>query len=224
MNGEARTACRAVAGFGAGLLATLCLSLPVLASPGQAPDEKTQAAKVAKKMERAKTAAHQAEEEREALEDFQKAVAEYASLHARELARIRPRETVAAQKTLAQAIAAKRAKARPGDIFGPDIQPLFRRLIAEQLVGPDALDARKALREDEPAGEEPPVPVDLRVNAEYPVGASRSTVPPSLLVALPPLPALLHYRFVGRDLVLIDSVAGILVDILPDAAPAVAVR
>ena len=215
---------RLAAGFLVGLLATLGLAPSILASPAQRPDEQTQADKVARKVEKARTTADQAEQEREALREFQEAIADYSILHAKQLAKLRTRETVAAQKTLAQAIAAKRAKARPGDVFEPGIQPLIRRLIAEQLVGPDALDARKAMREDEPDGEEAPVPVDLRVNAEYPVGASRSTVPPSLLASLPPLPALLHYRFEGRDLVLVDTVAGIVVDILPDAAPAVAVR
>ncbi len=64
------------------------------------------------------------------------------------------------------------------------------------------------------------MPVDVRVNAVYPVGATRSTVPPSLLLALPPLPECLHYRFVGRDLLLVDSVAQIIVDFLTNAAPA----
>ena len=85
-------------------------------------------------------------------------------------------ETVAAQKALAHAIAAKRAKARPGDIFRPEVEPVFRRLIAEQLEGPDAVAARKAVLEGNP--EDPDsVPVVVRVNAEYPPGAPRSTVP-----------------------------------------------
>jgi hypothetical protein len=49
-------------------------------------------------------------------------------------------------------------------------------------------------------------------------------VPPSVLLILPPLPACLHYRFVGRDLVLVDAVAQLIVDILPAAAPDLAVK
>ena len=64
----------------------------------------------------------------------------------------------------------------------------------------------------------------VRVNAVYPIGAPRSTVPPSVLVTLPPLPACLHYRFVDRDLVLVDSVAQLIVDVLPAAAPDLAVE
>ena len=68
------------------------------------------------------------------------------------------------------------------------------------------------------------VPVVVRVNAEYPLGAARSTVPPSLLLTLPPLPACLHYRFVDRDLILLDCVAQLIVDVLPAAAPDLAIE
>ena len=114
--------------------------------------------------------------------------------------------------------------AKPGDLFEKDVQPLFRALIAEQLKGPDTAAAQKAVVEGNPTVDEESVPVPVRVNAAYPPRASRSTVPPSLLLALPPLPACLHYRFVGRDLILVDSVAQIIVDFLPAAAPALVAR
>jgi hypothetical protein len=203
-----------------GLLASLCLAGPVAAGPREGPDEKAEAAKVAKKLEKALSKADQAE----ALRHFQEEVAEYAELHAKQVAKLGPRvpadaqESFAAQKALAAAMVAKRAKAVQGEVFLPEVQPVFRRLIAEQLNGPDALAARKAVIEGNPEEEES-VPVVVRVNAEYPPGATRSTVPPSVLLTLPPLPAALHYRFVGRDLVLVDSAAQIIVDYLKDAAP-----
>jgi hypothetical protein len=207
-----------------GVLAALCLALPALA--GHAPDEKTDAAKVAKKVDKARSAAHQAEDEREALRHFQKEVADYARLHSKQIARVGAREAATTEAALAQAIAASRAKAQPGDVFDPEIQPLFRRLIAEQLQGPDALAARKAVLEGNPSDDpsEPAVPVVVRVNAVYPPGAARSTVPPSLLLTLPPLPPCLHYRFVGRDLVLVDTLAQLIVDFLPAAAPELRVK
>ena len=207
-----------------GPLAALWLAVPVLAGPGERPDEKSEAAKVAKKMQKALATSHQAEEEREALRHFQEEVAEYADLHARQLAKLGTRESVATQEALARAIEANRAKARRGDVFQPEVQPLFRRLIAEQLKGPDALDARKAVIEGNPGLEEESVPIMVQVNAMYPLDAPRSTVPPSLLATLPPLPACLHYRFVERDLILVDSVAQLIVDILPAAAPDLAIR
>lgn len=207
-----------------GALAALCLAVPLLASPGEPPEEKEEAAKVAKKVERALATAHQAKEESEALRHFQAKVAAYAELHAGQLAKLGGQESVATQKALAHAIEKHRAEARQGDIFRREVQPLFRRLIAEQLEGPDALAARKAVLEGNPGEEKPPVPVVVRVNAEYPLGAAWSTVPPSLLLTLPPLPASLHYRFVGRDLVLVDCVAQLIVDFLTDAAPELAVK
>ncbi len=226
MHDHSSLARRGAPRFLLGLLAALWLVASVLADPGGRPQE-NEAAKVAKKMDRALETAHQAE----ALRHFQEEVAEYAELHAKQLAKLGSRlpagaqEAVAAQKALAHAIAAKRAEARPADIFRPEVQPLFRQLIAEQLQGPDGLDARRTLlegdREDEDSA---PVPVVVRVNAEYPPGAPRSTVPPSVLLTLPPLPECLHYRFVGRDLLLVDSVAQIIVDVLPAAAPDLVVK
>ena len=188
------------------------------------PQEKAEAAKVAKKMDKALATADQAEDDREALRHFQDAVAEYADLHARQLAKLGTQESTATQKALARAMAANRAEARPGDIFQPEIQPLFRRLIAEQLEGPATLDARKAVVDGNPGLDEDSVPIVVRVNAVYPLDAPRSTVPPSLLLTLPPLPSSLHYRFVRRDLILVDSVAQLVVDILPAAAPDLAVK
>ena len=60
--------------------------------------------------------------------------------------------------------------------------------------------------------------------ARWRSGWPRSTVPPSVLLTLPPLPPSLHYRFVGRDLILVDSVAQLVVDLLPAAAPDLATR
>ena len=225
MNDDASLARPGAARFLIGPLAALLLAVPVLADPVQRPQEKNDAAKVAKKLEKAVAKAHQAEKEHEALRRFREEVAEYADLHAKQLAKLGSRaEAVAGEKALAQAIEAKRDKARPGDIFRPEVQPLFRRLLAEQLKGPDTLDARKAVLDGNPAHEEDSVPVVLRVNAVYPAGAPRSTVPPSVLLTLPPLPACLHYRFVGRDLILVDSVAQLIVDVLPAAAPDLATK
>jgi hypothetical protein len=230
MDDHASTLRRGAARFLIGPLAALCVAVPVLAGPGERPQEKNEAAKVAKKVEKALATAHQAKEEREALRHFQEELEDYADLHAKQLAKLGPRVAadaqglVATQKALAHAIGAKRAKARPGDIFRPEVQPLLRRLIAEQLAGPDTVDARKAVLDGNPGQEEGSVPVAVRVNAEYPLGAPLSTVPPSVLLTLPPLPACLHYRFVGRDLILVDAVAQLIVDFVPAAAPDLTIR
>ncbi len=205
-----------------GPLAAFCVSVPV---KGRADlvdfdeQEKTAAARVATKVEKAKEETHDDEEEREALQHFAKEVAEYARLHDRERRKIGAVESDAAQKALAGAIIAQRGKARQGDLFVREVQPVFRRRIAGQLQGPDTQAARKAVIEGNPGHDEDSPPVSVVVNAPYPRGATRSTVPPSVLLTLPLLPDCLNYLFVGRNLILIDATAQFIVDFLPAAAP-----
>jgi hypothetical protein len=205
-------------------LALLSLAQPVLARPPQDAHTREDAAKVARKVEKAKkAAARQTKEEAETIRHFQKAAAKYAEVHDSQVGRIKDQSAVTAQ-ALADGIRARRDKARQGDIFIPEVQPLLKRLIAEQLKGPDAVAAREAIADGNPTQEADSPKVVLKVNALYPAGAPRSTVPPSLLLALPPLPKCLHYRFVGRDLVLVDAVSQIIADFLPAAAPVATVK
>ena len=46
-----------------------------------------------------------------------------------------------------------------------------------------------------------------------------SSVPPSLLLKLPPLPEEVRYRFVGRSLILRDTEANVILDYIPDGVP-----
>lgn len=215
-----RVAARLLVGF----MAALCLTLSATAGPFQSSEGRKEAARVAKKVEKAaKAAARQTEEENEAIRHFQKATAKYADLHVALMSRLGDQKAVTAQG-LADAIRTNRMKARPGDILLPEVQPVLKRLIAEQLKGPDTLAARKAVSEGNPTEAEDQTRVEVRVNAAYPVGAQWSTVPSSLLLVLPALPECLHYRFVGRDLVLVDDVAQIIVDYLTAAAPSIAFK
>lgn len=210
---------RLVAAFvGLGLLVPSARAMP-------RPQDKGEAARVAKKVERARhRAAHEAKDELEAIRDFRKRLDRYVRVHENQLARLGRQNAVTAQ-ALAGAIVKDRERAKPGDVFIDEIRPLLKKLIAEQLKGPGARPAQKALQEGDPDEDvTDSVPVALGVNAVYPMGAARSTVPPSVLLILPPLPECLHYRFVGRDLLLVDSVAQVIVDILTDAVPAPAAR
>jgi hypothetical protein len=202
-----------------GPLAAFCVSTPFPGRAAEDDQEKVAAERVAKKVENAKHKTHEDEEEREALQQFAKEVAEYQRLHDRERKKVGPVESDAAQKALAGAIIARRGKARQGDVFVTEVQPVFKRRIAEQLKGPDTHAARKAVVEGNPGHDEDSPPVPVLVNAPYPRGATRSTVPPSVLSSLPPLPGSLNYLFVGRNLILIDAVAQVIVDFLPAAAP-----
>ena len=69
--------------------------------------------------------------------------------------------------------------------------------------------------------QEVPRQAPLRVNVAYPERAALATVPPLILNRLPPLPDGIEYRFMGRDLILRDTNANLIVDFIHEAVPAI---
>jgi hypothetical protein len=153
--------------------------------------------------------------------DFDKQVKEYVKLHKKAeagLPALKPTDSPHTlnerRRLLASRIQTARAQARQGDLFSPQVGQLYKRLIvmAYQASGPAKVAA--SLRHDEPVHE-----LSLQVNAVYPETVPLQTTPPSILTNLPPLPPELDYRIVGRNLVLRDTAANIIVDYLPAAIP-----
>jgi hypothetical protein len=72
--------------------------------------------------------------------------------------------------------------------------------------------------------QEVPSTIALHVNDDWPPDAPRATVPPRLLTSLYPLPDGLEYRFIDRHLVLLDTEALLIVDIVRDVVPSVVRR
>ena len=63
--------------------------------------------------------------------------------------------------------------------------------------------------------------VDFSLQAiQFAAPEEAATFPPGVLRQLPALPKPLEYRFVQSNLILRDSEANLIVDVLPDAAPA----
>ena len=124
-----------------------------------------------------------------------------------------PAKIIAAQDALAARIRTVRAAAKPGDIFTPEIQTHFRRLLAPEMKGEDGRDAKAVMKEDAPkAGEVP-----LKINAKYPEGTPLPSVAPTVLRSLPILPEGVEYRIIGKDLVLLDMDAQIVIDFMRNA-------
>jgi hypothetical protein len=115
------------------------------------------------------------------------------------------------QDTLATQIMAARKDAKPGDVFG-DAGPYFKRIIERDTRTRGIRDAYAAMQEV--PQNSPPT-----VNTLYPEKAALATVPPLILVNLPRLPDGLEYRFMGRDLILRDRDANVVVDFVPGAVP-----
>ena len=127
-----------------------------------------------------------------------------------------PAVIVRHEREVAEAIRALRPDAMPGDIFTPWLRSVIATAVKQQVQGPRGRDAKATIvGEGNPAESSDPVP--LKVNGGYPQKAPLSTVPPSVLLALPPLPKEVEYRFVGHTLILRDTKANIIVDILPNA-------
>ena len=119
------------------------------------------------------------------------------------------------QHALARKIAQARRGARQGDIFTDEVTRQFRRIIRGEFQGPDAQDARRTIRPENPSK----AIVRVRVNDVYPEDLPLTTTPQTLLGKLPQLPQELAYRIVGRDLTLKDTKAGLIVDLIPNAIP-----
>jgi hypothetical protein len=149
-----------------------------------------------------------------AFREFTKRVQEYLNLR-KSAPPLRPtkkrEEIVERRRALAQRIREARSDAKPGDVFGPEISEEFRRIIQNTFQAPNV---RKTIRQGEP------VPGwHLSVNSEYPEKLPLTTVPPTLLLRLPQLPAGVAYRIVGHDFVLEDTDARLIVDFIPSVIP-----
>jgi len=121
------------------------------------------------------------------------------------------------EQAMTAGIQAARAGARPGDLLAP-VARQIRTAVRQNMRGPQGRDARTKADEENPEADGVQR-VNVAVNAVYPEAQPVSGMPAELLQKLPPLPKELEYRFVGRDLVLLDAKARLILDYLKDVAP-----
>ena len=125
-----------------------------------------------------------------------------------------PAQIVEYQQALARKIADARRGAHQGDIFTHEATERIRKIIRKTFAGPEGRRARKTMQQDTPFKV-----VTLHVNDAFPENIPLTTTPPTLMLKLPELPPELAYRFVGRDLLLKDTKAELVVDLIPNALP-----
>lgn len=149
--------------------------------------------------------------------DFQQRVAAYLKLRNQAesgLQPLKPADTPEVitehEHQLADKIRSLRTNAKQGDIFTPAITAEFRRLMKIAFKGPDGHRLRRSLASSEP------VALPVRVNEAYPPSVPLQSMPESLVANLPSLPEHLEYRLIGRDLILRDTGANLIVDFAPD--------
>lgn len=161
--------------------------------------------------------------EERVLRGFDLGINQYVRLH-RRLERSLPPEHLfddsedmsMATDALHAALADARPNAREGSIFTPAVAYVFSARLERAIdsLGRTPAEVWMAINRGYISG----VP-EIRVNDRFPA-ILYARVWPALLDALPALPDELQYRFVDRDLVLVDVHADLVVDILRDALPA----
>ena len=157
------------------------------------------------------------------LEDFEQRVGHYVRLH-RRLERALPPEQLfddmedmsTAVDALHNAIVDARPYAHEGNTFTPAVAYVLTRRLHRAVTdnGYTAAEVLAAINE----GARPGMPAP-EVDGRFPPLLDRE-VWPALRAVLPALPHELRFRFVNRDLVLLDVHADLIVDILRDALPA----
>lgn len=153
--------------------------------------------------------------------EFQNRIKEYLKIHNQAEGKVPnlkrtddPKEISDRQALLAKAIQTLRANAKIGEIFAPEYQPYFIKIVQDDFALRSAAD-RKAIVD------ELPKKMKVDVNTVYPTTLPLETFPAALLRKLPDLPPELEYRLVGRSLILRDVKANLIVDILRDVVPTI---
>ncbi|HVF47914.1 MAG TPA: hypothetical protein VNA17_10145 [Pyrinomonadaceae bacterium] len=123
-------------------------------------------------------------------------------------------EQIEAHKTaLRKAVLAWRVNARQGGLFTQSAAALIRNIIKSEFKGYEGAEIRQAVLEADTKG------VPIKVNVVYPESKELVEMSPALLLTLPQMPKELRYRYVGRNLVILDRDVGILIDFMKDALP-----
>jgi hypothetical protein len=158
--------------------------------------------------------------EREIVVAFRERVKDYAKLRESieakmpKLAKESTPEQITTHKTeFEDRVRAARADAKAGQLFTPDIAAYIRATIRNKYRGAERKELRELVLEADTKG------VPLRVNYPYPESKELAEMPPTLLLKLPQLPKQLRYRFVGRNLLLVDRENGLIVDYMLNAVP-----
>ena len=124
-----------------------------------------------------------------------------------------PQQIESYRENVEAAVRNTRTGARRGDIFNHDGSDYIRRMLKVNFVGKDRVELRNIVFEGETAT------VKVRVNYPYPEQAELVEMPPTVLLNLPQLPPEVKYRFVGRNLLLVDSETNLILDYMTNALP-----
>ena len=154
------------------------------------------------------------------IDNFEKQVKDYVELrnkardNAPKLSKDSTPEQIHAYRTaLEQSLRSARKGAKRGEFFRPETAKYIRHILKIEFQGKDRQELREKIFETEVQG------VVLRVNQPYAENAEFSEMPATLLAKLPQVPKEVRYRFVGRNMLLVDRESNVIIDFMPDALP-----
>lgn len=159
--------------------------------------------------------------EAQSLDDFKKRIDDYAALRDRLEAGLpgmpdeaTPEQIDSRERELGARLAKARATAKPGDLITEPMQTVIRqRFKAVFTKDVEGKNVRGSVMDENPVG------TPIHVNQRYPDEVPLSTMPPEVLEFLPKLPPELEFRFVGRNLIILDARAHSIADYVADAIP-----
>ncbi len=159
-------------------------------------------------------------EEKTLLSDYEKSVKQYVALRQSVKKKLpplskdsTPEQISSYQKQFLDALRVERSYAKQGYMFTPAVADYIRAIIKTEFKGRNRVELRETILEADTAG------VPLRVNYPYPETKELTQIPPTLLLKLPQLPKEVKYRFVQRNLLLVDTDNGLIVDYMINALP-----
>lgn len=162
----------------------------------------------------------QSNQDAQALQEFHNRIQQYVRIHRHAdtiVPHIAPtnsaKRIIDRRHALAAEIAKERGTISESNIFTPEIDAYFDRLIhaayRANARGIEAsLECVSLLREEK-----------LKPNDTYPEGADYIVMPSTILLHVPQLPTELEYRIINKDLIVRDREANLIVDILRNAIP-----
>ncbi len=124
-----------------------------------------------------------------------------------------PEQIESYRKSFEEGMRTARAGARRGDVFNTTGSEYIRRTLKTEFDRKEKAELRKIVFEAENKD------VPLRVNYPYPESKELTEMPPTLLLKLPQLPKEVKYRFVGRNLLLVDRDNNVIIDYMVNALP-----
>ena len=117
------------------------------------------------------------------------------------------------QEALAAAMKSSRMQAKRGDLVPSPVAQLIATVVRDDFKRRNPA-ATMGVFVEVPATKGASL-----INKTYPADQAMPTVPALLLMNLPKLPDNLQYRFVGRDVVLLDGDLQLVVDYVPNVLP-----